>query len=86
VIIQRLYAVQGQNTSVKDDFSQGRKIKGMDGPSKNVQGCLVQGHLVVASVSLTDNPIMPATLGIFSFHTNELPGRSHLHTQFLPDL
>ncbi len=43
VIIHRLVAGQGRDTSVRDGLSRGLKIQGIEDPSKNVQGYLVQG-------------------------------------------
>ncbi len=46
-------AVQGRNTSVRDDLYQGLKIQEIDDPSKNVQGYLVRGKFITASFILT---------------------------------
>jgi hypothetical protein len=49
VSVQCLVVAQDRDTSVRDDFSQGLKIHGIDDPSKNIQGYLVQGQFVKAS-------------------------------------
>ncbi len=47
--IRLLYAVQGQDTSLRDDLFYGFKRQGIDDPSNIIQGYLIQGHFIIAS-------------------------------------
>jgi hypothetical protein len=53
VFIQRLYAVQGQDTSVRDESSKGRIAQGTYNPRKNIRGRYIQGRIAMASLNWT---------------------------------
>jgi hypothetical protein len=53
VIIQLLYKVQGQDTSVKDASSKGQIVKGTNCVRINIQGHLGRGHVVMACYILS---------------------------------
>ncbi len=47
MLIHRLVAAQGRDTSVRDNLFWGLKIQEIDDHSKNVQGLLVQGKFIL---------------------------------------
>jgi hypothetical protein len=53
VLLHRLVAAQGRDTSVRDVLFWGLKIQEIDDHSKIVQGYLVQGKILQGSIVLT---------------------------------